>query len=185
MKLTAKVREKEKKRDAIRIRREGDIPAVLYTPGKATRLLTVKGDEFAALVRTIKKDHLSTTKICLDVEGKSRDVIVKDIQYHPTSYQVIHLDFEELLEDVPVTIPVPVNCTGVMECAGIKLGGYLRQVMRQVKVQCLPKIIPASFDLDVSQLGILQSLRLSDLKIPEGIRPLANLSEVVVVIVKR
>ncbi len=185
MKLTAKMREKAKKKDAKRIRRIGDVPAVLYALGKPSEMLTVDGKEFKALLRNVKTAHLSTTKITLDVEGKKRTVLVKEIQYHPTTYNVLHLDFEELSDNVSVKVNVPINCIGVMDCAGIKLGGVLRQVIRQVRVRCLPKFIPEAFNVDVKDLGITQSLRLSDLKIPEGVSPLAKLEEVVVVIAKR
>ena len=185
MKLTAKMRVKSKKRDAKRIRRSGDIPAVIYASGKPSEMLHIDGQEFAALLRKIKPAHLSTTKITLDFDGKKRVVLVKDIQYHPTTYSILHLDFEELLDDVLVNVRVPINCIGIMDCAGIKLGGVLRQVIRQVKVRCLPKLLPEAFDVNVKDLGIKQSLRLSDIQIAEGIRPLAKLEEVVVVIAKR
>ncbi len=185
MKLTATVREKAKKKDAKRIRRTGDIPAILYSPGTPSEMISIDGKVFAALIRQIKPGHLSTTKISLDCDGKKRNVIVKDIQYHRTTYNVLHIDLEELSDDVPINVNVPINCIGVMECAGIKLGGVLRQVIRKVKVRCLPKLLPEAFDVNVKDLGVTQSLRLSDLRIGEGIRPLAKLEEVVVVIAKR
>src|SRR3990172_911157 len=104
MKLAASVRDKEKKRDAKRVRRAGGIPGILYSAGKPGALITVDGRGFAAILRTIKKEHLSTTKLQLEVDGQKREVMVKDIQYHPTTYDVIHLDFEELLPDVAVTV---------------------------------------------------------------------------------
>lgn len=185
MKLSAQRREKATKRDAKRVRRQGDIPAVLYAIGKPTEMITVLGKDFETLLRKIKAGHLSTTKIDLQIDGKTRMVLVKDIQYHPATYAVLHLDFEEIDDNVAVNVHVPINCTGVMECQGVKLGGVLRQVIRQVKVRCLPKALPSSFDINVRDLGITQSLRLSDLAIPEGVRTLAPPKEVVVVIAKR
>ena len=185
MKLIAKVREKARKKDSKRVRRIGGIPAVLYAPGKPSEMLTIDGKEFATLLRHIKQGYLSTTKITLDLDEKKRTVLVKDIQYHPATYSVLHLDFEELHDDVLVDVKVPINCVGVMDCVGIKLGGVLRQVIRQVKVRCLPKFLPDAFDVNVKDLGIKQSLRLMDIRISEDIRPLAKLKEVVVVIAKR
>ena len=68
---------------------------------------------------------------------------------------------------------------------GIKLGGFLRQVIRHVKVECLPKNIPSEFIIDVKDLGIRQSKRLKDLAMPNGVKPLASPEEVIVVIAKR
>ncbi len=101
------------------------------------------------------------------------------------NYSVIHLDFEELHSDVPVTVKVPIEMTGVVDCIGVKLGGILRQVIRHVKVRCLPKDIPSCFYLDVKSLDLRQSRRLNDLEIPETLRPLVDLNEVAVLIAKR
>ena len=77
------------------------------------------------------------------------------------------------------------NSLGVADCVGVKMGGFMRQILRWVKVRCLPKDIPQKFVLDVSELGISQSKRLSDIVIPENIRPLAKMQEVAVLIAKR
>jgi large subunit ribosomal protein L25 len=98
---------------------------------------------------------------------------------------VSHIDFEELFEDVPVSVKVPIQCIGVADCVGVKLGGFLRQIIRHVKVECLPKQIPQNFLVDVQDLGIRQAKKLSDIAIPKGVKPLAKMDEVVVVVSKR
>lgn len=186
MKLKFQSRSNEQKRESRRLRREGKIPAVLYSDGKEGGMISVDSQEFQTGLRQVKKGHLATTIITLvDDSGKERKAIVKDIQYHPTTYNVLHLDFEELHNDVFINVKVPIECTGVVDCQGIKLGGVLRQVIRSLKVRCLPKDIPSSFQFDITQMGIKDSKRLSDLTIPEGIRALADLHEVAVAIVKR
>ena len=185
MKLTAHVRTNEKKRDSKRIRREGSIPAVIYIAGGNSVMVSVDRKEFDALLRGIPQGRLPTTKFTLMIDGKEKNVLVKDIQYHPTTYNILHLDFEELHKDTLVNVNVPVTCIGVLDCIGIKLGGFLRQVIRSVKVRCLPKDIPASFEVNIKEMGVFQSKRLSDLSIPEGVRPIARMEEVVVVIAKR
>lgn len=186
MKLKYQQRSHEQKREARRLRREGKIPAVLYSDGKEGGVIAIDSQEFQTGLRQVKKGHLATTIITLvDEKGKERKAIVKDIQYHPTTYNVLHLDFEELHSDVYVNVKVPIECTGVVDCQGIKLGGVLRQVIRALKVRCLPKDIPAAFNVDVTQMAIKDSKKLSDLRIPEGIRALADMNEVAVAIVKR
>jgi large subunit ribosomal protein L25 len=185
MKLTVKERDSNTKKDAKQIRRQGNIPAIIYSAGKAGEMISVDGVEFSGLLRGIKQGRLSTTKFVLVFGKNERKAIVKDIQYHPTTYQPLHIDFEELKDNVPVNVKIPIACTGVVECVGIKLGGFLRQVIRYVKVQCLPKEIPAEFSIDVRELGMRQSKRVSDLAMPKGVRPLAPANEVVVVIAKR
>jgi len=185
MKLIANERSSEKKSDIHQLLRAGKIPAILYSPGHQGKLLTVDNAEFKAAMRQIKAGQLPTTVFTLDSGGKSRKAIIKDIQYHPTTYDVIHLDFQELVKDANVTVKVPISCIGVADCVGIKLGGFLRQVIRFVKVECFPDLIPSEFIIDVKDLGIKQTKRLRDLDIPKGVKALAPMDEVVVVIAKR
>lgn len=183
--LSVQMRASTKKSDTKQIRREGKIPAILYSAGKPNVQLIVNGDEMGAVLRQMKPGHLGTTVFHLKLDGKERRAIIKDIQYQLTTYNVSHIDFEELFEDVPVSVKVPIQCIGVAECAGVKLGGFLRQVIRHVRVECLPKEIPSHFAVDVQDLGIKQSKKLSDIAIPQGVKPLAKMDEVVVVVSKR
>lgn len=186
MKLQVFKRDVLKKSETKRIRREGDIPAVLYVGGKSTDTYTVKGEEFSSVMRTMQPGRLSTTVFSLvDGNGKARRAILKEIQYEPTTYNVQHLDFEELFDDVKVKVKVPIECVGVVDCIGIKLGGFLRQVIRHMRISCLPKDIPSAFLLDIKNMALFESKRLSELDIPQTVRPLADLNEVAVVIAKR
>ncbi|MBS4168336.1 50S ribosomal protein L25/general stress protein Ctc [Parachlamydia sp. AcF125] len=186
MKLKAFKRNVEKKCSVKKLRREGKIPAVIYKKGSSGEELSIDGQMFTAALRKVEPGHLSTTVFILEEEGRAeRQVIVKEIQYNVTNYDVIHLDFEELIEGTPVNVKIPIEIVGAADCPGIKLGGVPRQVIRAMKVRCLPKDIPASFPVDISTLSLGESKRLSDLQIANTIRPLMNLSEVAVAIVKR
>lgn len=185
MKLKMEKREASKKSQAKALRREGLIPAVIYHRSKPAETITIDATEFATHLRSIIPGHLSTTKFTLAAHGGHVQAILKDIQYNPVTYEVIHLDFEELIDDVTINVKVPVECIGVADCAGIKLGGYLRQVIRHVKVNCLPKDIPEVFQIDVKDMGMRDSKRIKDLEIPQNVRPLVNMNEVIVVIAKR
>lgn len=186
MKLRVFTRNEAKKSESNKIRREGNIPAVVYTRGKESRTVAVDGSEFSALLRTVLPGRLSTTVFTLaDDHGKTHPVIVKEIQYHPTTYKVLHLDFEELSDKTPVKVNVPIECTGVVDCVGVKLGGVLRQVVRHLRIRCLPKDIPSAFMIDVRSMGQNDKKRLSDLEIPNSVKPIADLNEVAVVIAKR
>lgn len=186
MKLQTVKRTAGKKSEVNKLRREGYIPAVLYVKEKSGETFAVKANEFSSFLRHVKPGHLPTSIFTLvDEKGKERKVVIKDIQYEITTYDVAHLDFEELLSDYKINVKVPIECIGQADCMGIKLGGVLRQVIRHVRVRCLPKDLPTYFELDVRELGIKQTKRLSDLNIPNTVRPLADLHEVVAVIVKR
>ncbi|MCB1109957.1 MAG: 50S ribosomal protein L25/general stress protein Ctc [Chlamydiia bacterium] len=185
MKLTVSKRAGEKKSELTQLRHQGDIPAAVYSKGKHSDKIVVKGAEFAAVVREIPKGYLPTTVFELEVNGKTVKAIVKDIQYHPTTYNVLHLDFMVLDEKTVVDVKVPITCVGEADCVGVKLGGFVRPVKRHVKVRCLPKDIPTDFKLNIKNLGIGQSKRIGDIEFGNAIRPLASEKEIVVVIAKR
>ena len=174
------------KKETNTLRREGFIPAVLYIRGKEGETLAIQSAEFGAFLRKVKSGHLPTSIFKLvDESGKERQVLVKDIQYCITTYAVKHLDFEELIDDHKINVKIPIECTGIAESVGIKQGGVLRQVIRHLRVRCLPKDIPSFFELDIRELTLKQTKRLSDLVIPAGVQALKAMNEVVAVIVKR
>lgn len=186
MKLKAVTRTGHRKCESKQMRRQGMIPAILYRKGNKGEKLAIIAQEFNAHLRHVPTGHLPTTRFTLvDESGKEREVIVKEIQYNVTTYDVTHLDFEELVDNEKINVKVPIECVGQAECNGIKLGGVLRQVIRHVRVRCLPSHLPTNFQLNIRELGLRQSKRLQDLQIPEQVRPLVNLNEVVAVIVKR
>ena len=185
MKLTATLRSTTKKSETKQIRRDGKIPAVIYSAGQPNQQIIVDTAEFEAVLRHMKPGRLPTTTFTLVIDGQEKKAIIKDIQYKLTSYRVSHIDFEELFSEVPVCVKVPIQCIGVADCAGIKLGGFLRQVKRHVKVECLPKHIPSEFIVDVTEMGIKQAKKLGDIPMPQGVVPHAKMDEVVVVISKR
>jgi large subunit ribosomal protein L25 len=186
MKLNYCERIRQRKSDTSRLRKEGVIPAVIYSSGKGSSSISVIESDYTALLRTVKPGHLSTQVFELtDGAGVARRAILKDIQYHPTNYQIIHLDFEELIKDHKVNVKVPIEWINVADCVGVKLGFVLRAVIRSIRVSCLPDDIPVAFQLDVKELGPRDSKRLKDLDIPNNVRPLQSLEEVAVVVAKR
>ncbi len=186
MNLAVFKREGKHKSEINKIRRQGDIPAVIYGVNTESRKVFLKGPVIEKILREIKEGTLGSMVFVLEEDSNTFKAVIKDIQYHLTSYKPIHIDFEQISEDTPVNVTVPIECLGASECLGIKLGGVLRRVIRHLKVRCLPKYIPQRFTLDIHQLNINDSLKLSDIKIPENVTSLANqMEEVAVVIAKR
>lgn len=186
MKLNYRLRTSGRKSDSKRLRCEGAIPAIVYSRGQHSTSIAVIASEYDALLRDVKPGHLSTQVFTLiDEKGVEKRAILKEIQYEPTTYQVIHLDFEELVKGHKVNIKVPIEWIGAAECVGVKLGGVLRAVIRSLRVNCLPEDIPVAFQLDVRSMGPRDSKRLKELDIPATVKPLVDLNEVAVVIAKR
>src|SRR5579864_2962914 len=152
------------------LRREGKIPGILYGKAQAGTPICVKADEIHAVLRNMKPGLLATTIFELTEGSKKHRAIIKDIQYHVASYDVQHIDFVLLADDVPVKINVPVQMVGMNDCVGVKLGGFLRQVARSVAVSCLPKHIPQEgFTIDVRDMNIGQAKTLADVTIPSNV----------------
>ncbi len=183
-KLTVFQRKDLKKGATNTIRREGNVPAVLYSAGQANENIYVKGDELQAILRSMKSGLLSTTVFELHDGKKMHKALVKEVQYHKVSYAIEHIDFVLLNDQREVTLNVPIQVLGAADSPGIKLGGSVRQVRRSLKVSCLPKDIPTEFTLDVSSLNMTEAKRLSDIEIPSSVRALGQMNEVAVVIAK-
>ena len=185
MKLAIFPRTSERKSDAKKNRRQGEIPGVIYGLDKTNRNVFVKNDELQAILRNLKQGLLSTTVFELHEGNKKFKAIIKEIQYQPATYAILHLDFATLSDNELVSVNVPIQVLGVAECVGVKLGGFMRQVIRTLKVSCLPKDIPQELTIDIRELDISHSKTLGDIAIPANVRPLAKMNEIAVVIAKK
>ncbi len=189
MKLEILNRTADKKATIKKLRREGYIPAILYQHEKEGKPISLLNSAYIANSRHIEPGHLPTTIFTLvDEKGKEHKAIVKEIQYNVVNYGILHIDFEELVPNKSIDVKIPIKLTGEADCIGVKLGGVIRQVIRHVKVRLTPEKpedLPKNFVLDVQNLGQRQSKRLKDIEMPESVRPLVDLNEVAVAIVKR
>lgn len=185
MKLQTKERTVGKRSEITGLRRNGFLPAVVYSKKSGSQAIAVSASDFESALRAMKEGHLPTTVFEITVDGKAVKAVVKDIDYHPTTYAVRHLDFQILEANTPIKVNVPIVCYGVADCAGIKLGGMLRQVRRHIPVLTTPEKMPTHFKAYVKDLGLKQSLKASVLELGDGVKSLFPLSEVVVTIAKR
>ncbi len=184
MELTINKREILKKSETKKLRNSGYIPANLYSSEGENKNVFVSKAEMEKILRNHPKGRLSSLVFNLKIDGKKQKAILKDIQYHSTSYDIIHMDFLLVSEKGKVTVNVPIECIGINECQGIKLGGTLRQVFRSLKVRCLIKDLPEVFEVNVKDLGVMDSKKLKDLSIPAGVTPLQKMEQVAVIIAK-
>jgi large subunit ribosomal protein L25 len=168
-----------------RLRREGLIPAVVYSKGNDVVLTSVSKGEFEKALRNMQSGFLTTTVFVLtDKNGKGRKTLVREVQYHPTSYEVIHIDFMEMDPKREITVKIPVEMINTVDCIGSKLGGQLRYVTRHIKVRCLPSVMPSHFAIDVKDVNIRQSRRVKDIVIPAGVTCLTHMNDVVITVNK-
>ena len=153
--LSGSLRENVGKKDAKAIRNADRVPCVIYGGDTQTHL-SVKQTDMHKLVYT---PNVNIIKV--DVDGKSVRTVIQDIQHHPVTDKINHVDFIELKDDKKVKVNIPVNLEG--RAIGVLNGGKLSQVFRTLKVYALPGKLPDAITVDISSLKIGMSIRVSDL----------------------
>jgi large subunit ribosomal protein L25 len=165
--LAVELREGTGKGVARKLRVAGRVPAVVYGHGKATVPLTLDPVELEAMLR--KSQAGMNTLIGLEgdkaVNGKT--VLVKELQRHPVRGFVIHADLFEIDTTERISVSVPVHLVGSAE--GVKMGGLIDHVLREIELDCLPSAIPDGFTVDVTSLVMGEAIHVSDLEVPEGV----------------
>ncbi len=148
------------KKLAKELRKDKNVLCVLYGAGQENLHFCVNAKEVNALIVTPK-----IFVVDLSIDGKNYKAVLKDVQFHPVSDEVLHIDFMYVYEDKPIVIAVPVRTSGFS--IGVKEGGKLRIEMRKVKVKALYDKVPDIVDLDVTNLGVGQLIRVRDLKMDD------------------
>lgn len=178
--LTAQVREKTGKGVARELRRNSMIPAVLYGHG-TTMPLSLNVKEMARILNTEGGEHALINLTLQGGKGKAeRMALIKTYQTDPIRGGLMHVDLQEVAMDEKVRVAVAVHITGTS--VGVKEGGILQHSLREVEVECLPGQIPDSIDVDITQLKVNESLHVSDLPMPAGIKVLEDSEATVVTI---
>jgi large subunit ribosomal protein L25 len=171
--LTAQSRKETGKGAARTLRSQSLIPAVFYGPEVDPVHLCLAYRDMEKLIKTGAGENVI---IDLAIEtGKStlnHRAMLKEIQLDPVKQTILHVDLYEISMDKKIEVEVPITLTGTAR--GVTEGGILQQVSRTLEISCLPDNIPDTFELDVSELDIGDSLHVSDLKIPDDIEVLVE-----------
>jgi large subunit ribosomal protein L25 len=181
--LAVQVRHEKKKGPARRLRQDGFVPAVLYGRAADNLMLQVKADDLTKLQKE-GKEHAFIKLIIDEESGKKEKLsLIKEMQIEPLSRKLYHVDFYEVDVKRKITMDVPLHFIG--KAVGVENGGELQHIKRDVKISCLPLDLPDHIDVDVTNLNIGDSIRVRDLKVPEGItlldRPDASVAAVAMV----
>jgi large subunit ribosomal protein L25 len=168
--LSAEERAGRGKGAARKLRAAGRMPAVVYGRGQESRPVTL---DPAALSKLLRASH-SGVNTLIDLKLGSREsvVLVRDIQKDPVNGRWIHADLYEVDLTRAIEVQVPLHLVG--KPAGIEAGGILDHPLREITIECLPRAIPDSIDVDVSALGVGDSIHVRDLALPEGTRMLSD-----------
>ena len=160
-KLEVDIRKEQGTSAARRTRLRGRVPAILYHSGvEATPLSMDK----KALYKALKTGQMIFEVI---VDKKSQFVLLKEVQYHPVTDEVMHIDFQKVREDEKISLEVAIRPVG--ESQGVKLGGILVQILNAVTIQCKPSEIPEFLEIDVTEMEMNTNLFVRDIILPEDI----------------
>ena len=166
--LAAEPRDRAGKGAARATRRAGRVPAVIYGDKQAPMMVTI---DPAALVQELRKPGFFTRQFSIETAGKKHHVLARDVQFDPVFDRPLHVDFLRVTERTQVHVNIPVKFINDQEAPGIKRGGVLNVVRHEIEVVCAVGNIPQSFTVDLTGLDIGDSVHISSIKMPEGVRP--------------
>jgi len=150
---------------------------VIYGHAREPQPLAINARE---LERLLERVSAETTVIELALDGRPARTLIREIQRHPVKRNIVHVDFQELVAGEKVTVNVPIVIVGT--AAGVREGGILDQVMRELSVEVDPANIPNHIDVDVNELTIGHSVHVSDLTLPSGVTVLDDPEATVAVV---
>jgi large subunit ribosomal protein L25 len=171
--LNAFARSLGRRNGARKLRAAGRIPAVIYGGKTQSQSLEVSSKEIGDLIHRSASENLLVDLAVKDDARPKRLALVQEVQHHPLSGAVLHVDFHEVSETEKVTIMVPVETTG--DATGVKnSGGVLEHVLFKLKVRALPKDLPEQIVVDVSNLELNKTIHIGEIQAPEGVEILGD-----------
>jgi large subunit ribosomal protein L25 len=160
-KLNVDIRKEQGTSAARRTRLQNKVPAVVYHSGVEATPLSVDKISLNKALRT------GQMIFEVNVEDKNQFVLVKEIQYHPVTDEIMHIDFQKVKEDEKISLEVPIRSVG--ESQGVKLGGLLTQMLNSVTVKCRPAEIPEFLEIDVTEMEMNTNLFVKDITLPSDV----------------
>ncbi len=168
--LNAEIRQDKGKGASRRLRRDNKVPAVLYGAGQEAVSLTLQHN---TLVHNLENEAFYSHILTVNVDGKAEKAVLKDLQRHPYKPSLIHVDLLRINENEKLRMHVPVHFIGEDISVGVKAGGVVSHLANDVEISCLPKDLPEFIEADMTNVGLDETLHLSDLKLPAGVELVA------------
>jgi large subunit ribosomal protein L25 len=152
------------------IRRNGNIPAVIYGGSSEPELIELKHNE---VVKSLANEAVYSHILEVNVDGKVQNAVLKDMQRHPAKDSIIHMDFMRVSMDEKIKVNVPLHFINEEISVGVKAGGVVTHSMVEIEVACLPGGLPEYIEVDLENIDIGGSVHLADIVVAEGIEILA------------
>jgi large subunit ribosomal protein L25 len=164
--LIADYREDTGKGASRRLRRKGLVPAIIYGAGRPPRSITFDHNK---VIKQLENESFYSSVLNIKVGEKSQAAILKDLQRHPAKNQIMHMDFQRIVEDQVIRMNVPIHFLNEEIAIGVKEGGKVSRLMTEMEVVCLPKNLPEYLEIDIADLELDGLRYISDLPLPEGV----------------
>jgi large subunit ribosomal protein L25 len=165
--INAETRQGKGRAESRKLRRLGRVPAIVYGGGQEPRAITLDRN---SLTMQMDLESFYTSILNLQIDRKPQPVVVKEVQRHPARSNVMHLDFQRVVEDEEITLNVPIHFIGEEVAVGVRQqGGVIEHIITDVEMSCLPAKLPEYLEVDVTALELNEILHLSDIKYPEGV----------------
>ena len=176
--LSATRRASTGKGNARSLRRDGQIPAVIYGHAREAQSLAIPARELEKLLSHISADN---TVVELAIEGGKSRALIREIQRHPFKRQILHVDFQELVAGEKMTVRIPLRLTGTP--VGVRIGGgIVDHTLRELTISVDPAKMPNQIEVDITDLDLGESIHVSQVKVPDGVTVLDEPGAAIVVI---
>lgn len=171
MKFTAATRATQGTSASRRLRREAKVPAILYGLNQPATLLELDHNE---MYYNLQKEKFHSSILTMELDGVEQLVVLRAFQMHPYKNQVLHVDFQRIDPNANVTMRVPLHFFGGENSPAVKIDkALISHLVSTVEVSCLPKDLPEFIDVDLSGMTSQTTMRVADLKLPEGVTAVA------------
>ena len=166
--LEASIRNTKSKGEINSLRQKGEVPAMIYGGTEKNQKVSLSKK---VLINLIENENFLSKIISLNLDGKSENVLPKEVTYDPITDEPIHIDFLRIVKGAKVIIEIPVKFINNDKSPGLKRGGVLNIVRRKVELKCLSENIPNELVVDLADVDIGASFKISSIRLPENVSP--------------
>jgi large subunit ribosomal protein L25 len=168
--ISATPRDVQGKGASRRLRREGLVPGIIYGGGKEPQMFAAKHNE---LIQHLDREAFYSHILTVDVGGKKQKVVLKDLQRHPAKPFIMHMDLLRVSDSDRIKMHVPLHFVNEDTAPGIKAGGKASHSLTDIEIICAAKDLPEFIEVDMAEMEMDAAIRLSELKLPEGVEIVA------------
>lgn len=167
MKVVAKSREMQGSSASRRLRRAGKVPGIIYGGTGEARAIEM---EHNPLYHAMRVEAFHSSILDVELDGKSEQVLLRDVHWHPWKRQVMHVDFQRVKSGEKITLSIPLHFVNQELSPAVKLeSAIISHVINEISVSCLPSNLPEFIEVDMSEMATDHAVHVSDLKLPDGV----------------